>query len=153
MRGTTTAAVVTATILAVSGCATPGESAAPVATAAPAVTISGLDEATATTCGIAGYATHGEDGYDLDVATGRKIVTVGKQSKSTLITANVNVLELAVRNAEGSAGQPAEAAYAAEVRTAILKVQTVCQNVGALTASIQQSPHALDKDADKLASR
>lgn len=153
MRGTTTAAVVTSTLLAISGCATPGQTAAPAATAAPAVTISGLDQATATTCGIAAYATHGEGGYDLDVATAKQLVTVGKQSKSSLITATINVLELAVRHAESAAGQPQEATHAEEVRSAILKVQTVCQNVGALTASVQESPHALNTDADKLAAR
>ncbi|SDT33739.1 hypothetical protein [Actinoplanes derwentensis] len=149
MRGTTTAAIVAGTLLAISGCASTGQTVEPAATAVPAVTVSGLDEATATVCGMASHATLGEDGYDLDVATANKIITVGNDSKSTVITSAVNVLKLTVRNAESVAGEPGEASYIAEVRTQLLKLQTTCQNVDALVTSIQQSQSALDDEADK----
>ncbi|MEU4160105.1 hypothetical protein [Actinoplanes sp. NPDC026670] len=149
MRPMTTAAVVTSTLLAMSGCATSGQSVDPAATAAPAVTISGLDEATATVCGIANQATLGEGGYDFDVATANQIVTVGNTSKSTVITSAANVLSVSTRQAQASAGQPEEAAHLAELRTAILKFQTICQDVDALVGSIEQSEHAVDDDSVK----
>ncbi|GAA1607823.1 hypothetical protein [Actinoplanes couchii] len=144
MRGTTTAAIATGILLAISGCASNGSSVEPAATAAPMVTVSGLDEATATVCGMANHATLGEDGYDLDVATANKIITVGEDSKSTVVTSAVNLLKLTVRNAESVAGEPGEAAYVAQIRTQLLKLQTTCQNVDALVTSIQESQRALD---------
>ncbi|HWS32250.1 MAG TPA: hypothetical protein VN408_05845 [Actinoplanes sp.] len=144
MRGTTTAAIVTSTLLAISGCASTGQTVEPAATAVPAVTISGLDEATATVCGMASKATLGEDGYDLDVATANKIITVGDDSKSTIIISALNVLKLTVRNAENVAGEPTEASFVAEIRTQLLKLQTTCQNEDALVTSIQQSRIAVD---------
>lgn len=149
MRGTTTAAVVAGTLLALTGCASNGQTVEPAATAAPAVTISGLDEATATVCGMAGHATLGEDGYDLDAATANKIITVGSESKSTVITSAINVLKLTVRNAENAAGGGDEAGHNAEIRTQLLRLQTTCQNVDALVTSIQESQRALDEEADK----
>ncbi len=154
MRGFTTAAVLTSTLLAISGCATTtGQSAAPAATAAPAVTISGLDEATANACGIANQATLGKDGYDFDVATAKQIIALGETSKSTVITAAANILELPTRQAEGSAGEPEEAAHLAELRSAMLKFQTVCQDVDGLVGSIQESRQTVDADADEVPSR
>ncbi|MEV0896082.1 hypothetical protein [Actinoplanes sp. NPDC049802] len=147
MRGTITAAVFASTLLAISGCATPGEPAGSAATAAPTVSISGLDDATASACTLANQATLGQDGYDFDVATANQIVTLGKQSKSTLITAATNVVEQSARQAEAAAGDSEEATHLAELRAAMLKFQTVCQNVDALTVSIQESQHALDADA------
>lgn len=147
MRGKTTAAVLTSTLLAISGCASTGQPVEPAATAAPAVTISGLDEATATVCGIANQATLGEGGYDFDVATANRIVTVGRESKSTVITAATNVLSASAQQAQASAGQPEEAAHLAELRTAILRFQTVCQDVDALVGSIEQGGHTIDDDS------
>jgi hypothetical protein len=149
MRAKTTVAVVTSTLLAISGCATSGQSAAPAATAAPAVSISGLDEATAAVCGIANQATLGEGGYDFDVATANQIVTLGKTSKSTVITAAANVLSVPTLQAQAAAGQPEEAAHLAELRSAMLKFQTICQDVDALVVSIQESEYAVDDDAVK----
>ncbi|MFC4072636.1 hypothetical protein [Actinoplanes subglobosus] len=149
MRGKTTVAVVTSTLLAISGCATSGQSVAPAATAAPAVSISGLDEATAAVCGIANQATLGEGGYDFDVATANQIVTLGKSSKSTVITAAANILSVSTLQAQASAGEPEEAAHLAELRTAMLKFQTICQDVDALVVSIEESEHAVDDESVK----
>lgn len=136
MRGTTIAAIATATLLAISGCASTGQSTGSAATAVPTVTVSGLDAATATVCGMASKATLGEDGYDLDIATANKIITVGDGSKSTIILSALNVLKLTVRNAESVAGEPTEASHLAEIRTQLLKLQTTCQNEAALVSSI-----------------
>ncbi|MEV4276359.1 hypothetical protein [Actinoplanes xinjiangensis] len=149
MRAMTTVAVVASTLLAISGCATSGPSGAPAAPAAPAVTASGLDEATAAVCGIANQATLGEGGYDFDVATASQIVTLGQDSKSTVITAAANVLSVPTRQAQAAAGQPEEASHLAELRTAMLKFQTICQDVDALVVSIQESEFAVDDDAVK----
>ncbi|WP_143134150.1 hypothetical protein [Actinoplanes philippinensis] len=149
MRAMTTVAVVTSTLLAISGCATSGQSVEPAATAAPAVSISGLDEATASVCGIAQQATLGEGGYDFDVPTATQIVTLGKNSKSTIITAAANVLSVSTRQAQASAGQPEEATHLAELRTAMLKFQTICQDVDALVVSIEESKQAVDGETVK----
>ncbi|WP_433795757.1 hypothetical protein [Actinoplanes sp. CA-252034] len=149
MRAMTTVAVVTSTLLAISGCATSGQSVEPAATAAPAVSISGLDEATAAVCGIAHQATLGEGGHDFDVTTANQIVTLGKNSKSTIITAAANVLSVSTRQAQSAAGQPEEASHLAELRTAMLKFQTICQDVDALVVSIEESEHAVDDDSVK----
>ncbi|WP_430787395.1 hypothetical protein [Actinoplanes sp. G11-F43] len=149
MRGTTTAALVTSTLLAISGCANNGQTVESAATAAPAVTISGLDEATATVCGIANHATLGEDGYDLDLDTAKQVISIGADSKSTVITSAVNVLKLTVRNAENAAGGTDEAGFNSQIRTQLLKLQTTCQNVDALVTSIQESQRALDEKVGK----
>ena len=154
MRGIITAAVLTSTLLVISGCATStAESAAPAATAAPTVTVSGLDEATATACGIANHTTLGEDGYDFDVATAKQIVALGKTSKSTVVLAAANGLELPTRQAEAAAGQPEEATHLAQLRSAMLKFQTVCQDVDALLGSIQDSGHTADAGAGDVPGR
>ncbi|GGN43311.1 hypothetical protein FHR83_001820 [Actinoplanes campanulatus] len=147
MRGTTIAAVFASTLLAISGCATPGEPVGSAATAAPTVSISGLDNATASACTVANQATLGQDGYDFDIATANQIVTLSKQSKSTLITAAANVVEQPLRKAEATAGEFEQATHLAELRTVMLKFQTVCQDVDALTVSIQESQRSLDADA------
>jgi hypothetical protein len=149
MRGKTTVAVVTSTLLAISGCATSGQPADPADTPAPAASIKGLDEATSAVCGIANQATLGEGGYDFDVATATQIVTLGKTSKSTLITAAANVLSVSTRQAQSSAGDPEEAGHLAELRTAMLRFQSVCQDVDALVVSIEVSGHAVDDDSVK----
>ncbi|MEU4626617.1 hypothetical protein AB0G04_42370 [Actinoplanes sp. NPDC023801] len=153
MRGTSTAAVLTSTLLVISGCATSGQSVAPAATAAPAVTISGLDAATAEACGISHQATLGQGGYDFDVATASRIVTLGRTSKSTIITAAAAVLEVPVRQAQVAAGEPEEAGHLAELRTAMLKFETICQDADALVVSIEESRTAVDKGADKPTTR
>ncbi|WP_146169554.1 hypothetical protein [Actinoplanes italicus] len=153
MRGISTVAVLTSTLLVITGCATSGQSVAPAATAAPAVTISGLDEATAEVCGISHQATLGEGGYDFDVATATRIVTLGKASKSTIITAAAAVLEVPVRQAQAAAGEPTEAGHLAELRTAMLKFQTICQDADALVGSIEESRTAVDSGADQQATR
>ncbi|MDI6102438.1 hypothetical protein QLQ12_27845 [Actinoplanes sp. NEAU-A12] len=112
-----------------------------------------MDEATATACGISNHATLGKGGYDFDVATAKQIVALGETSKSTVITAAANVLELPTRQAESSVGQPEEAAHLAELRSAMLKFQTVCQDVDAIIGSVQESKQAVDEDADDVSNR
>lgn len=141
MRRSTTAALALSTLLGLVGCASTSESAAPGgAPTTPAVT-PGLDEGTHLTCTLAGQATLGQDGRDLNVATAKDIVTAGRTSQSVLITSAVNVVESAALRAEAAAGTPDEAAIVAEVKAAILKVQTVCQDVPSLKSSIE-SPGA-----------
>jgi hypothetical protein len=144
MRGISTVAVLTSTLLVISGCATSGQSVAPAATAVPAVTISGLDPATAEVCGISHQATLGEGGYDFDVATASQIVSLGKTSKSTVITAAAAVLEVPVRQAQASVGEPDEEGHLAALRTEMLKFQTLCQDEEALVVSIEESKTSRD---------
>ncbi|GAA2703534.1 hypothetical protein [Actinoplanes palleronii] len=135
MRGSTIAAVATFTLLAITGCANSDES-APAATAAGSANMAGFDKGTAGACTVADQATHGEEGRDLDLATARDIVTFGKTSKSTIITAATEVLNSSVAKAQAAAGEPNEAVLTAEVSSAILKVQTVCKDTEAVKASI-----------------
>ncbi|MEV6305559.1 hypothetical protein AB0M02_39515 [Actinoplanes sp. NPDC051861] len=141
MRRTTTAAVALCTLLGLFGCASTSEPAAPGAAPTAQATTPGLDEGTQTTCDLARQATLGENGHDLNVATGKAIVAAGKTSQSVLITSAANVLESAVLRAEAAAGTNEEAGVLAEVGPAILKVQTVCNNVDSLKSSIS-SPGA-----------
>ncbi|GIF14252.1 hypothetical protein [Actinoplanes teichomyceticus] len=137
MRGSTIAAVATCTLLAITGCANSEESAATsAATAAAAANVAGLDKGTAGACTVADQATRGEDGRDLDLATAKEIVSLGKTSRSTIITAATEVLDRALQKAQAAAGEPNEAVLTAEVSSAILKVQTACQDTDAVKASI-----------------
>lgn len=137
MRRSTTAAVALTTLLGLFGCASTSETAEPgAAPTTPALT-AGLDEGTHNACVLAGQATLGEGGRDLDVATARDIISAGKTSESSLITSAVNVLESTTSSAEATAGTPDQAAHLAEVSAAILKVQTVCKDVEALKSSIE----------------
>jgi hypothetical protein len=98
--------------------------------------MAGFDKGTAGACTVAGQATHGEEGRDLDLATARDIVTLGRTSKSTIITSAAERLDSSVQKAQAAAGEPNEAVLVAEVSTAILKVQTACQDTKAVKASI-----------------
>ncbi|WP_221321744.1 hypothetical protein [Actinoplanes sp. L3-i22] len=135
MRGSTIAAVATCTLLAITGCAN-SEEAPTTATAAGAANMAGLDKGTAGACTVAYDATHGQNGRDLDLATAKQIVIYGKTAKSTIVTAATDVLSTVVARAQAAAGNPDEDVLTAEVGTAILKVQTVCQDTDAVKASI-----------------
>ncbi|WP_436531042.1 hypothetical protein [Actinoplanes sp. HUAS TT8] len=136
MRGSTIAAVATCTLLAITGCANNSEDTPTTATAAGAANMAGLDKGTAAACTMASQATHGENGRDLDLATAKQIVTLGRTSRSTIVTAATDVLSSAVSQAQAAAGDPNEAVLTAEVGTAILKLQTACQDTDAVKASI-----------------
>lgn len=141
MRRSSTAAVALATLIGLFGCASTSESAGSGgAPTTPAIT-PGLDEGTHNTCVLAGQATLGDAGRDLDVATAKDIVSAGRASQSVLISSAVNVLESAALRAEAAAGTPEETALVAEVKAAILEVQTVCKDVDSLKSSIE-SPGA-----------
>jgi hypothetical protein len=135
MRGPTIAAVVTCTLLAITGCANSEES-PNTATAAGAADVAGLDKGTAGACTIAYDATHGQNGRDLDVATATQIISQGKTSRSTIVTASTDALSAAVAKARAAAGEPDEDVLKAEVSNAILKLQTACQDTDAVKASI-----------------
>jgi hypothetical protein len=135
MRGSTIAAVATCTLLAITGCAN-SEEAPTTATAAGAANMAGLDKGTAGACTVAADATHGQNGRDLDLATATQIVAFGRTAKSTIVTAATDVLATSVAKAQAAAGEPDEDVLTAEVGSAILKVQTVCQDTDAVKASI-----------------
>lgn len=137
MRRSTTAAVALTTLIGLFGCASPSETAAPGDSPSLPAVAAGLDDATHATCTLAGQATIGDAGRDLDVATAKDIIAAGKGSPSTLITSAVNVLESAALRAEAAAGTPDEGALVAEVSAAILKVQTVCQDASSLRTSLE----------------
>lgn len=136
MRGSTIAAVATCTLLAITGCANSEDTPTSATAGAGAANVAGLDKGTAGACTIASQATHGEDGRDLDLETGKAIIAVGRTSKSTIVTAATDLLSTAVSKAQAAAGNPDEAVLTAEVSTAILKLQTVCQDTDAVKASI-----------------
>jgi hypothetical protein len=146
MRGSTIAAVATFTLLAITGCASSDDN-APTATAAGAANTAGLDQATAAACTVADQATKGADGRDLNVATAKDIVTLGKTSKSTIITAATAVLDASVQKAQAAAGNPDEPVLVAEVTSAILKFQTACQDTDAVKASITKGGKAASAGA------
>ncbi|WP_433824846.1 hypothetical protein ACQP2E_22160 [Actinoplanes sp. CA-015351] len=139
----TTAVIATSVLLtfALTGCASDdGTSTAPgAATAASAADLSGLDESTATACTLAENAVLGRAGHDLDLESANQIITAGKTAKSTMISTQANVLEVSVRKAEASVGDPDEQTLTAAVSTDILKFRTVCQDVEALKASIPKA--------------
>ncbi len=138
MRGSTIAAVATCTLLAITGCAN-SEDTPTSATAAGAANMAGLDDGAAGACTIADEAVRGQNGRDLDVATANKIVSLGKTSASTIITAASDLLGGAVQRAQAAAGNPDEAVLVAEVSSAILKFQTSCQDTDAVKASMTKA--------------
>jgi hypothetical protein len=135
MRGPTVAALVTCTLLAITGCANREETPT-AATAAGAANVAGFDQGSAGACTIAADATRGQNGRDLDLATASQIITMGRTSRSTVITAATDVLSSAAAKAQAAAGNPDEAVLTAELSTAILKLQTVCQDADAVKAAI-----------------
>ncbi|MFI1995179.1 hypothetical protein [Actinoplanes sp. NPDC020271] len=135
MRGPTIAAVAACTLLAITGCAN-SDNNPDTATAAGAANVAGLDKGSAGACTIAYDATHSQNGRDLDVATATQIISVGKTSRSTIITAATDVLSGAVAKAQAAAGEPDEDVLKAEVSSAILKLQTACQDTDAVKANI-----------------
>ncbi|GLW27649.1 hypothetical protein [Actinoplanes regularis] len=138
MRGSTIAAVATCTLLAITGCAN-SEETPTTATAAGAANMAGLDNGTAGACTVADQAVRGQNGRDLDVATAKQIVTLGKTSESTIITAASDLLAGAVQRAESAAGNPDEAVLVAGVSSAILKFQTSCKDTDAVKASMTKA--------------
>lgn len=136
MRGSTIAALATCTLLAITGCANSEESPSPATAGAGAANVAGLDKGTAGACTIASEATQGQNGHDLNVATAQQIIAQGRNSRSTIVTAATDVLSASVAKAQAAAGNPDEAVLTAEVSTAILKLQTACQDTDAVKASI-----------------
>ncbi|MEV6350939.1 hypothetical protein [Actinoplanes sp. NPDC051851] len=136
MRGSTIAAAAICTLMAMSGCANSDENAGSSATADVSASFAGLDEGTAAACTLASQATLGTDGRDLDVDTGKDLVALGRKSRSTIITGATTVLDGAVQKAVAGAGNPDEAVLVAEVSSAILKIQGVCQDTSSLKSSM-----------------